>query len=202
MINDKENIMKQVVLTLIFAAFFLCLFGQAPDWAWAKRAGGTNNDYGQSIVTDGNGNCYITGYFAGSATFGTTTLTSSGSSDVYVAKQNAAGDWIWAVKGGGASDDRGFSIALDADDNIYITGYFTGTATFGSTTLTSFGGQDILIAKLSSSGSWLWAVKAGGTSIDYGTSIAVDSSGTSYVTGVFFKCWHLWHYQSYQQWDL
>ena len=67
-----------------------------------------------------------------------------------------------------------------------FVGYFeSDDATFGSTILTSSGGKDIFVAKLSSSGSWLWAVKAGGSGVDGGDAIAVDSSGNSYVTGYF-----------------
>ncbi len=55
-------------------------------WLWAKQAGGTYYDFGNSIAVDANGNSYATGFFMESATFGTTPLTSSGGYDIFVAK--------------------------------------------------------------------------------------------------------------------
>ena len=65
------------------------------------------------------------------------------------------------MKAGGNDWDEGYGIAVDLIGNAYVTGHFKGTATFGSTSLTSSEHSDIFIAKLSRSGSWQWAVKAG-----------------------------------------
>ena len=156
------------------------------NWLWAKQAGGINDDYGWSISVDDNGNSYVTGYFGSSATFGTATLTSSGGSDIFVAKMDSNGNWLWAKKAGGTSEDKGYSIALDDNGNSYVTGVFYGSATFGTATLTSSGNYDIFVAKLDSNGNWFWAKKAGGINDDYGWSISVDDNGNSYVTGVFY----------------
>ena len=176
--------------TFIFFILVLCsvaLFAQNVDWLWAKKAGGTSYDSSSSIAVDANGNSYITGYFYGSATFGTTTLTSSGGSDIFVAKLDINGNWLWAKKAGGTDFDFGNSIAVDANGNSYVTGYFSGSANFGTTTLTSSSEYytEIYVAKLDINGNWLWANKAGGTGWDYGYGIAVDANGNSYVTGAF-----------------
>ena len=174
--------------TFLFVLLLLCttfIFAQINVWLWAKKAGGTGDDYGQSIATDSSGNSYVTGYFAGTATFGDTELTSSGSTDIFVAKLDSGGNWLWAKKAGGTSSDTGRSIATDSSGNSYVIGYFAGTATFGDTELTSSGNNDIFVAKLDSGGNWLWVMKAGGTDLDVGKSIAIDSSGNSYVTGYF-----------------
>jgi len=176
--------------TLLFVLLLLCttfIFAQIDVWQWAKQAGGTDYDFGQDIAIDSSGNSYITGYFPGNASFGTTELTSSGGIDIFVAKLDSDGNWLWAQKAGGTSDDGGYSIAIDSSGNSYVTGYFHSTASFGNITLTSSGSYDIFVAKLDSNGNWLWAKKAGGTSDDYGYSIAIDSSGNSYVTGYFYS---------------
>ena len=175
--------MKKTFLLFILALCSVALFAQNEDWFWVKKAGGTSNDYGNSIAVDANGNSYITGYFTYIATFGTTTLTSSGSNDIFVAKIDHNGNWLWAKKAGGTSDDYGYGIAVDANGNSYVTGKFYGSATFGTTTLTSSGYEDIFVAKLDSNGNWLWAKKAGGTNSDYSHSIAVDDNGKSYIAG-------------------
>ncbi|PXY79355.1 MAG: hypothetical protein CXX81_02760 [Methanobacteriota archaeon] len=120
--------------------------------------------------------------------FGSTTLSSSGGAEIFVAKVSSSGSWEWAVKAGGSLWDGGASIAVDLNGNVFVTGKFESTASFGSTTLTSADGEssrDIFVAKLSNSGTWLWAVRAGGPSGDYGVGIAVDNTGNAFVTGDF-----------------
>ena len=177
---------------------FVAKYDASGDLVWAKRAGGTAVDVGNGIAVDGSGNSYVTGDFGGSATFGPgetneTTLTSSaGSFDIFVAKYDAPGDLVWAKRAGGTSIDFGRGIAVDGSGNGYVTGNFNGSATFGpgqtnETTLTSAGSGDIFVAKYDASGDLVWAKRAGagGASFDQGRGIAVDGSGSSYVTGNF-----------------
>ena len=133
-----------------FLDVFVAKLDADGNWQWAKQAGGSNNDMGYSISVDANGNSYVTGIFQGTATFGAFTLTSSGSYiyDVFVAKLDTGGNWQWVKQAGGGSNDYGYSISVDANGNSYVTGQFKETATFGSYSLTSSGGQDIFVAKL------------------------------------------------------
>ena len=179
--------MKKTFLLFILALCSIALFAQNVDWLWVKQAGGTDYDFGHSIAVDANGNNYVTGSFSGSSTFGTTTLTSSGDKDIFVAKIDHNGNWLWANQAGGISYDYGRGIAVDDNGNSYITGEFEESATFGTTTLTSSGSYDIFVAKLDSSGNWLWAKQAWGIGEDVGFSIAVDAKGNSYITGVFME---------------
>jgi len=183
-IHGEDQLKKAVVIaiTLLIAGV---AHAQTEEWLWARNAGGISADYGRSIAVDGSGNSYVTGYFAGTAIFGSTSLTSSGGEDSYIAKLDANANFLWAKQAGGTSGDNGLSIAVDGSGNSYVTGYFQDTATFGSTSLTSSGGFEIFITKLDSNGNFLWAIKAGGTGNDYSRSIAVDGSGNSYVTGYF-----------------
>lgn len=155
------------------------------NWLWAKKAGGTSTDEGYGIYTDGSGNSYVIGSFRVTANFGSTTLTSYGQDDVFVAKLDPNGNWLWAKQAGGASIDLGSHVSSEANGNSYVIGSFNGTASFGSNTLTSSGSFDVFIAKLDPNGNWLWAKKAGGPSDDYGTGISNDASGNIYVTGRF-----------------
>ncbi len=177
--------MNKLGLLIVLLLAALMLQAQTEDWHWAKQAGGPNHDYGISIATDANGNSYVTGYFSDISSFGRTTLNSSGLFDVYVAKLDPSGNWLWATNAGGVDNDYGDAIALDDSGNIYVTGYFNGTASFGSITITSSGGLDVFFAKLDPNGNWLWAMKAGGAIDDYGSGIAIDITGNCYITGTF-----------------
>ncbi len=166
---------------------FIVKYDASGNVVWVKSAGGTYYDYGQSIAVDANGNSYVTGIFGSSTiTFGSTTLTNSGDYDVYIVKYDASGNVVWAKSAGGTNEDKGYGIAVDAIGNSYVTGWFSSsTITFGSTTLTNSGSDDIFVVKYDSSGNVMRAKSAGGTSNDLGYGIAVDASGNSYVTGYF-----------------
>ena len=154
--------------------------------SWAVKAGGgrwDGNDYARGIAVDSSGNAYVTGVFRQTALFGSTNLTSSGESDIFIAKLSSNGSWQWVIKAGGSSYDWGYGIAVDSSGNAYITGRFGGTATFGNTNLTTNSYAEIFVAKASKSGSWQWAVKADGSGNQDAHAIAVDSSGNAYISG-------------------
>jgi len=91
----------------------------------------------------------------------------------------------WATQAGGISNDYGYDVSVLADGSSIVTGYFKDTATFGSTTLTSAGSDDVFVAKLDASGTYEWATQAGGTSNDSGYGVSVLADGSSIVTGIF-----------------
>jgi len=142
---------------------------------------------------DASGNVYTIGYFQNTADFdpgaGTFNLVSAGIADIFVSKLDASGNFIWAKHMGGTIYDVGLSIALDGAGNVYTTGYFEGTADFdpgaGVFNLVSAGNYEIFVSKLDASGNFVWAKRMGGTSADYGTSIALDGSDNVYTTGSF-----------------
>ena len=71
-------------------------------------------------VTSKNNYVYITGHFSNTTAFGSTTLTSNGSNDIFVAKLSLDGDTQWAKSYGGPHNDSSYSIAIDANENIYL----------------------------------------------------------------------------------
>ena len=144
--------MNSLIVSLVLLCGTAVLVAQAHEWEWAVGAGGTGSDRGRSIAIDNQGNQYVTVYFKGTATFGSHTLTSGGSYDIFVAKMDPSGNWLCAVKARGTTIDLGCDIAVDGVGNAYVTGEFEVTATFGSLTLTSNDDYDpdIFIAKLGS----------------------------------------------------
>jgi len=158
------------------------------NWSWATLAGGSDSEHSNDIAIDTSGNSYITGnFYSASITFGSITLNNSGNGDIFVAKLNSSGSWLWANKAGGTDYDKANGISIDTSRNSYITGYYKNTVYFGSSPLTSSGDKDIFIAKMDSNGNWLWAKKAGGTLDDTGMDIAIDTNGYCFMTGYFLS---------------
>src|SRR6185369_12691602 len=101
--------------------------------------------------------------------------------DVFTAKYDPEGNVLWAASAGGTGTDNGTGIGVDAAGNCYITGHFSSTSiTFGATTLTRTGSENVFVVKYDASGNVLWANRAGGTGFDAGSGIAVDAAGNSY----------------------
>ena len=181
--------MKKVVFVFVFLLLVRFVSFSQSSTYWLQSAGSPNADENLDITHDNSNNLISIGYFTNTITFplGTyLTSTGSGTSDVLIQKTNATGQVVWAVKAGGPGSDRGISVACDATGNIYVTGYYYGTATFGSFTLNSVSGsQDIFIAKLNSSGVFQWAKSAGGSMGEDPYAIAVDNLNNVIVTGEF-----------------
>ncbi len=168
---------------------FIVKYNNQGTVQWVKKAGGTGVEEGKGIVVDDNGDCYVTGYFTGNISFGTTNFTSANGKDIFIAKYNGSnGNLSWAKQISVTGDAEGERIALDNEGNIYVTGYFRNTATFkpnpGAITLTATGGLDAFVAKYNASGTCLWAKKGGGASLDRAYGLAVTESDVV-VTGYY-----------------
>jgi len=144
-----------------------------------------DNDGGNGIAADGSGNVYVTGSFSGAtAHFGTYTLNRVGAKDFYLVKYDNTGTVLWATSAGGSSDDVSQSVAVDANGNAFVAGYFhSASMAVGTYTLTNAGNDDAFIAKYDAGGNVLWAKDAGGSLNDRASSIATDNNGNAYVTG-------------------
>lgn len=177
--------MKTIIVTILMSFILTLNTGYSQTFGWAKSIGGDTYDTerGYAIDKDGASKTYAIGSFNGTITLGSFTL--SGTNDIYIVKYNLSGAVQWAVKAGGPGMDIGYDIACDNSGNSYITGYYTGTATFGSYNLTSISGIDIFIAKYNSSGDCIWAKSEGGDFSEKGKKIAVDNSGNIYIGGEF-----------------
>lgn len=164
------------------------------DDGFALGLGGPSNDLARAVATDAAGNVYVAGGFNGTADFDpspttSVSLTSKGVRDAFVAKYTPDGALLWARGLGGAGDDFGHSVALDAAGNVYLAGWFQGTADFdpgpGTLNLTSAGGFDAFVLRLDPAGNLAWAKSVGGAGQDYAYSVAVDAAGNVYATGEF-----------------
>ena len=164
---------------------FIAKYDANGNLLWVRKAGGTGEDSGNDITIDNSGNCYMTGTFRSTATFGTTQIISSGAEDIFTAKYDANGNLLWVRKAGGTSNDFSNDISADNSENCYVTGTFKNTATFGTTQIISSGAEDIFTAKYDANGNLVWVNKTGATYSDFGYGISVDNSGNCYTTGSF-----------------
>jgi len=103
------------------------------SWLQAVSFGGSGNDFGYAVKPGSDGSQYFAGEFGSAVQFGSTQLLSFGGQDGFLAKRDPSGTVLWAVQVGGASDDRALGLALDGNDNIFLTGMLYDNATFGST---------------------------------------------------------------------
>ncbi len=177
-----------IILTLILSN---TVTAQQPEFQWARNMGGNNSDYLKSMVLDGAGNVYTTGFFTGIADFdpgpGTCNFTSAGQNDIFISKLDTSGNFVWAKQLQGAQSEVGTSVAVDAVGNVYTTGYFQGTVDFdpgaGTYNLTPPKYFSGFISKLDGDGNLVW-VKLLEVSFGSG-SIVLDASGNIYTTGYF-----------------
>jgi hypothetical protein len=118
------------------------------NFVWVNKSTGAGS--AKSISMDNSGNAYVCGTFAQPITFGATTLTSAGNTDIFITELNASGNYVWATSCGGGQDDFAESIKTNTS-GIYLAGYFMGTIYFGpsfSLTDSSTAKADIFVAKL------------------------------------------------------
>ena len=175
---------------------FVAKYAHDGTLLWARSAGGDSSGVSLGLATDPRGNSYVTGEFSGTATFGAgeaneTVLEAGDGVDLFVAKYARDGTLLWATSAGGASYDSARGIATDPRGDSYVTGEFSGTATFGAgeaneTVLEAVASSDVFVAKYDPDGALLWATSAGGAGYDSARAIATDPRGDSYVTGEFY----------------
>ncbi len=175
-------------------AFLICsgfVRAQAPPWLWAEEAFSSASEYAWDVSCDTNSNnIYVGGTFAGdiSSKYGATLSSTYGQNDGFLAKYTIGGIFQWAIKVGGTTMDEVRSVSVDPSGNIYICGYFTGTADFDPTAttfnLTSSGAKDGFLAKYSASGVFIWAVKYGGSGDEEPWKMYADANGV-YLTGYY-----------------
>jgi hypothetical protein len=160
-----------------------------PVMQYSTYLGGTGDDQGNAITIDANGNAYIIG-FTDSLDFPLASAAQNafgGQQDIFVSKLDASGTrLLYSTYIGGDGQDTGSAITVDAAGNAFVTGY-TGSTNFpvaNAMQLTRRGPFDSFVAKLDTTGNLIYSTHLGGSVGDFGSSIALDTSGAVYVAGV------------------
>lgn len=159
---------------------------------WSRQFGGNSYDKGGSIICDSNNDLIFTGSFSSTVSFGDTSITSIGSADIFIAKYDSCGNYLWVQQAGGGNgnleySDIGKAIAFDINNNIYIAGSYADSTYFGDTVITSeeyLGGylSSGFIAKYDSSGNFDWVRSHFYNSVF--NHVTVDNENNLYVTGL------------------
>jgi len=166
--------------------FFLAKYNPGiSDWEWVKVGGGSGNDYGNKVSLDANGDPYVSGFYEGSGTFGSSTITSIGGNDYFVAKYLSNGNFSWIHSVEGVGYFRGFTSKVDANGNFYFGGTFDGTITVGTETLSTQGLDNSYIASWNSNGVFQWVKHIPGDYYSHIHSIDVESSGVIDALSIF-----------------
>jgi uncharacterized delta-60 repeat protein len=137
------------------------------QWVATYNRQGSGEDKAYAITVDKFGNVYVTGYSTGTTS----------QHDIATIKYNSHGvqQWVATYNGPGNRDDEGYSIVLDEDANVYITGFATG----------SNGNPDMCTIKYNTNGiqQWVKIFNGTGNGEDKAYAITIDNSDNIYITG-------------------
>jgi hypothetical protein len=171
---------------------FLVKFDSNGNALWAVGAqvpNGNDASRGLSVTTDKVGNSYITGFFTDSVAFGSFRLGTKGT-DVFLVKFAPNGNVLWAKDSKEISNknaNTAFSVAIDNVGNVYVSGQFGDTISFGSYTAIC-NGYDVFLVKYDSNGNALWlknGITSNSLTSSYSYEVATDSNNNVYLTGAF-----------------
>ncbi|MDC0051938.1 SBBP repeat-containing protein, partial [Acidimicrobiaceae bacterium] len=164
---------------------FLLKLNSSGTFQWVKSYGSNYNDLGRDVAIDSNDNIYMLGNYRGTVDFGGGDENGAVNGDIFLVKFNSSGVFQWVYTAGASSADDSRALALDSNDNPYITGSFQSTVNFGGGNITAANTDDLFILKLNSSGAYQNIYTSNIFTTQKGKGLAVDSSGNIYATGTF-----------------
>ena len=181
----------------LYSNGFYDIFVQKSDTSgnllWVKGVGGSMFEYATGLVTDDEGNIYITGVFSDTVDFDSGTeefiLSTPGDLDIFVLKLNPQGEFVWAKQIGGVDYEETTAIGYSPKGYITMTGYMYNTVDFNpgpdEFLLDCDGGADSFILFLNKDGEFVSVKKLGGLELILALDMDVHASGDIFVTGYF-----------------
>ncbi|MCB9223410.1 MAG: T9SS type A sorting domain-containing protein [Crocinitomicaceae bacterium] len=169
---------------------FLVKMDLSGNVVWAKIIEGYGEQRATSLTVNSVGEIILLGLFADSADFDPgpgifqMNSTNAGTLDIFLEKLDASGNFIWAKSFGGTWSAGATQVIVDNNDNIIITGSVSGQTDLdpgaGIDFYSSADANDFFVSKFDSAGNYLWGHATGGSSVDYGEGIAIDSENNIY----------------------
>lgn len=151
---------------------------------WSIIGTGISQQQSKAVETDGQGNVYWMGDYAGTSTIAGKSMTPSGSTDAYLVKITSKGYVVRTGSYGGSSFDQSFDIATNGT-SVYISGIYFNSFSIGTSSVSSSGGYDVFYARFDSTQTLSWLKSAGGFSSDNIRGMGVNSKGELFLTGTF-----------------
>ena len=160
---------------------------------WGRHFVSTVDVRATSVVSDLTGNVFVTGMFNGTVDFdpgaGVANLNSAGQSDVFLARFDINGNWVWSNRLGSTGFDQPFDVEM-LSGTILIGGHFSGTVDFDFSgtvfnLLSAGGSNDVFHVRYDIAGSFIWAKRIGGTMNELFTDLVVDAAGNFWSLGSF-----------------
>ncbi len=170
---------------------FVAKLGPSGNLVYSSYLGGADKDQGYAVAVDSSGTASVAGATSSAnfpVTSGALQPTRHGTSDVFIARVNPAGtSLLYSTYLGGSRENYGLALSLDSSGNPYVTGITTSEdfpVTPGAFQSRFTGRVAGFVAKLNSAGTGLaYATYLGGNNTTYSYGLAVDNSGSAYVTG-------------------
>ncbi|MFO0924776.1 MAG: hypothetical protein U0905_20100 [Pirellulales bacterium] len=151
----------------------LLKFSSSGALTWAINWGSSGVDSANDLAIDSSGNILVLGYFSATVDFnpgkGTTSRTSAGGYDGFLAKFTSSGTFSSVTTYGGVNNDNLLSMQIDSSNQVYVLGNFSTSTTIGSQSMVSLGAADTFMAKLNATGTVQWVRQ--GASQDSSTTL-------------------------------
>lgn len=191
----KFSMVLVLVLLCVVLAHVSSAHADEGDQEWGQSFTSSSAIHvGRAIAVDAQGDVIVTGTIAGTVDLGGGPIAANadGSADAFVAKYDAAGNYLWSQRFGERSPQQANGVAVDDAGNIFITGEFQGTIDFGGDALVGTGNWDIFLAKFDPNGNHLWSqtfteASTGYTSAQTANAVAADADGNVVITGEFSR---------------
>jgi hypothetical protein len=164
---------------------FVAKFNADGEHLWSQAYGDIGSDQSINLAIDSGGEIIVTGMFEGTVNFGGDDLLSEGAEDIFLLKLGPDGSHVWSSGMGGVGFGAGIDVAIDSSGQIVLGGIFSDTVNLGGSDLISTGAWDIFIAKFATDGTHIWSNSYGGSSLDVGFFLAIDSNDNLLLTGGF-----------------
>jgi uncharacterized protein (TIGR03437 family) len=172
-----------------YDAFVTAINATGNALVYSTFLGGTDGDFGFGIATDSSANAYITGYTTSPdypTTAGAFQVAKRAGYDAVLTKLSPAGSLLYSSYLGGSGDDFGFAVAVDAAQNVYVTGETSSTdlPLVNPIQAALAGPVNAFIAQVNPAWTALsFSTYVGGSGSDAGYGIAVNAQGVVSVAG-------------------
>ncbi len=169
-----------------------CQLPWLDNYLWNVHAGGaSHNDWATAVAVNAAGEALVGGFFTGPMTLGAFELPYA-ITDVLLAKIDPDGQVLWAKDLGGGWTEQLTDLALAPNGDVVFTGWFDGSTTIGEAQLSNTNSSyDVFLARYTSDGEYVWAIKLGGDGDNEGRGLAIDGAGDLYLSGVYEQAFAL-----------